>query len=125
MYKIKNIKYYKNDKRKLKQHKVVMNYSVYYNKEMIRFYRLDLDMRLDKVINFLIMNGFAFTYRIHPNKFITTSIYYINIVEEVDPIESMDDLFIIKQYLVDKKVKHKIRKGKMKIDDKSKLNNYC
>ena len=108
---MKKNKCYTNDKSKLKQNKVVMNYSVYYNKEIIRFYRLDINMRLDKVIDFLIMNGFAFTYRIHPNKFITPSTYYINVVEELDIIEGMDDLFIIKNYLEHKKIKCKIRKS--------------
>lgn len=110
---MKKYKYYINDKSKLKQHPVVMNYSVYYENRMVRFYRLDIDMKLDKVIKFLIMNKFAFTYRIHPNKFITTSTYYINVVEEIDQIENMDDLFMIKHYLEDKKVKFTCKKGKI------------
>lgn len=109
---MKKNKYYENDRSKLKQNYVVMNYSVYYKGEMVRFYRIDINMRLDKVVDFLIMNNFAFTYRIHPNKFITTSTYYINVVEELNKIENMDDVFVIKNYLENKKVKFTCKRGK-------------
>ncbi len=122
---MKKDKYYKIDKRKLKQNPVVINYSVYYKDEIVRFYRIDVNMKLDKVIDFLIMNNFAFAYRIHPNKFITTSTYYINVVEVLEYIEHMDELFIIKNYLENKKIKFTCKKGKINIENKNKLYNYC
>lgn len=87
----------------------VLRYNVYCDNKLIRTYRLSINMKIVKFINFLIGNTFSFKYNIYDHHI--TKNFYIEILDEVHCKENMSNLFIIQNYLENKKIKYKINKG--------------
>ena len=123
---MKKIKYYQTNNRKLRFNiPIVLVYKIYCDDKMIRSYRLNINMKLNKLINFLIINCFAFKYNIYDNRI--TKGFYVEVLEILHAKENMSNIFIIQNYLENKKIRYKISKRNVnnKINNKTELNNYC